>query len=410
MSKRRVVVTGMGVITPLGLTTDEFWAGLTSGKSGIGHIIDFDAADFPIKVAAEVADFEPSKYMDMKMVDRTARFTQFAIAAAKMAVGSAGLDFSSERAERTGVSIATTIDINGIIREQEVLKNRGPKRISPLFITKIGPHMASVQVGLLFGAKGPNSSVNSACASGSDAIATAYDYMQLDCADVMIAGGADAAISGLTLAGMGIVGALSREADPAKASRPFDLNRGGFVYGEGAAMLVLETFEHAKGRGAPILAELAGVSRTFDAYNEASPDPEMEAVAISIALKDAGVVTEDVDYINAHGTGTRLNDASETKAIKTVFGERAYKIPVSSNKSMVGHMMTAAGAIEAIASVLTINSGIIPPTINYETPDPECDLDYVPNVARRADVSVCLSNSFGMGGQNCCLVLKGFNG
>ena len=410
MSKRRVVITGMGAITPLGLTVDEFWAGLTTGKSGIGYITQFDASNFPVKLAAEVSNFEPAKYMDIKVVDRTARFTQFAIAATKMAAESAKLDFSKESPERIGVSIATSIDIRGIVNEHEVLKNRGAKRISPLFITRIGPHMPAVQVGILFGAKGPSSSVNSACASGSDALATAHDHIQLGYADVMLAGGTDAAISELPIAGMGLVGALSRDTSPAKASRPFDFNRNGFIYGEGAGILILETLEHALNRKAPILAELAGVARSFDAYNEAAPDPTVEAMAMSGALKDAGITHEDIDYINAHGTSTKLNDASESKAIKTAFGKHAYKIPVSSNKSMVGHIVTAAGAIEAIASVLTINSGIIPPTINYETPDPECDLDYVPNVARRAEVNTCLSNSFGMGGQNCCLILKRFTG
>ena len=409
MPKRRVVITGMGAITPLGSTIDEFWAGLTAGKSGIGHITQFDATNFPVKVSAEVVDFEPTKYMEPKMVDRTARFTQFAIAATKMAVEAAKMDLSAEHLEHVGVSVATTIDIRGIVSEQEVLKSRGPKRISPLFVTRIGSHMASVQVGLLLGAKGPNSSVNSACASGSDALATAYDQIQLGYADVMLAGGTDAAITELTMAGMGLVGALSREVNPAKASRPFELNRDGFVYGEGAGILVLETLEHATKRGAPILAELAGVARSFDAYNEAAPAPEVEAIAIGNAINNAGIMPEDVDYINAHGTATKLNDTSETKAIKIALGKHAHKIPVSSNKSMIGHIVTAAGAIEAIASVLTINHGIIPPTINYETPDPECDLDYVPNVARRADVNVCLSNSFGMGGQNCCLVLRRLN-
>jgi 3-oxoacyl-[acyl-carrier-protein] synthase II len=400
----------MGVVTPLGLTVDEFWAGLTAGKSGIGCITRFDATSFPVKVAGEINDFEPLRYMDVKMVDRTARFIQFAIAAANMAVESARIDLSAESPERIGVTIATTVDVRGIIEECEVLKRRGPKRINPLFATRIGPHMASVQVGILLGAKGPNSSVNSACASGADAVATAYDHIQLNYADVMLAGGTDACIAELPIAGMGLVGALSRETNPAKASRPFDLNRNGFVYGEGAGILVLETLEHAMSRGAAILAELAGVSRSFDAYNEVSPDPEMEAVAISSALQNAGITPEDVDYINAHGTSTRLNDASETRAIKIALSSHAYRIPVSSNKSMIGHIITAAGAIEAVASVLTIRTGIIPPTINYETPDPECDLDYVPNVARQAEVNVCLSNSFGMGGQNCCLVLKRFMG
>lgn len=406
MPKRRVVITGMGAITPLGSTIDKFWAGLTAGKSGVGHITQFDATDLPVKVSAEVVDFEPTKYMEPKMVDRTARFTQFAIAATKMAVEAAKMDLSSDSPERVGVSVATTIDIRGIVSEQEVLKSRGPKRISPLFVTRVGPHMASVQIGLLLGAKGPNSSVNSACASGSDALATAYDQIQLGYADVMLAGGTDASIAELNIAGMGLVGALSREVNPTKASRPFDLNRNGFVYGEGAGILVLETLEHATNRGAPILAELAGVARSFDAYNEAAPAPEVEAIAISNAIENAGIAPEDIDYINAHGTATKLNDASETKAIKIALSKHAYKTPISSNKSMIGHIVTAAGAIEAIASVLTINHGIIPPTINYETPDPECDLDYVPNIARRADVNVCLSNSFGMGGQNCSLVLR----
>jgi len=408
MTKRRVVITGMGVITPLGSTIDEFWTGLTAGKSGISHITRFDVTNFPVKVNAEVTNFEPTQYMDTKIVDRTGRFTQFAIAASKMAVESARLDFSAETPERVGVTVATTVDIRGIINEHEVLKSRGPKRISPLFVTRIGTHMASVQIGLLFGVKGPNSSVNSACASGADALATANDYIQLGYADVMLAGGTDAAITELPIAGMGLVGALSREVDPAKASRPFELNRSGFVFGEGAGIVVMETLEHAMERGAPILAELAGIARSFDAYNEAAPDPNVEAIAISSALKNAEVMPEDVDYINAHGTSTKANDASETKAIKIAFGKHANEIPVSSNKSMIGHIITAAGAIEAIASILTINSGIIPPTINYETPDPECDLDYVPNVARNAEVNVCLSNSFGMGGQNCCLVLKRF--
>ena len=406
MPKPRVVITGMGAITPLGSTIDKFWAGLTAGKSGVGHITQFDATDLPVKVSAEVVDFEPTKYMEPKMVDRTARFTQFAIAATKMAVEAAKMDLSSDSPERVGVSVATTIDIRGIVSEQEVLKSRGPKRISPLFVTRVGPHMASVQIGLLLGAKGPNSSVNSACASGSDALATAYDQIQLGYADVMLAGGTDASIAELNIAGMGLVGALSREVNPTKASRPFDLNRNGFVYGEGAGILVLETLEHATNRGAPILAELAGVARSFDAYNEAAPAPEVEAIAISNAIENAGIAPEDIDYINAHGTATKLNDASETKAIKIALSKHAYKTPISSNKSMIGHIVTAAGAIEAIASVLTINHGIIPPTINYETPDPECDLDYVPNIARRADVNVCLSNSFGMGGQNCSLVLR----
>ncbi|MFC1846293.1 beta-ketoacyl-ACP synthase II [Chloroflexota bacterium] len=406
MSKRRVVVTGMGVITPLGLTVDDFWEGLITGKSGIGPITQFDTTDFPVKVAAEIHDFNPLDYMDIKTVDRTGRFTQFAIAAAKMAAEQSGLDFETVDHERIGVSLTNVMDIKGIVQEQEVLKSRGPKRINPLFVPKTGPHMPSIKVGMLFKARGPNTSSNSACASGADAVATGYDLIKLGYADVMIAGGTDSAVAELPIASMAVLGALSREADPAKASRPFDLNRKGFVYGEGAGILVLESLEHALNRGAVILGELAGISRTFDAYNETSPDPRMQAVAMMNALNVADAKPEDVDYINAHGTSTKLNDRSETEAIKTVFGKRAYEIPVSSIKSMIGHILTAAGAIEAIVSVLAINKGIIPPTTNYETPDPDCDLDYVPNVARSASIDCSLSNSFGLGGQNCCLVLK----
>jgi len=406
IADRRIVITGMGVITPLGLTVDEFWTGLISGKSGIGCITRFDTTNFPVKVMAEVHGFDPTDYMNAKMADRTARFSQFAVAASKMAVDSSALDCSNEIPERVGVCLANTIDIQSILTEYERFKTRGVKRINPLFVSKTGAHVSAVQIGLLYGAKGPNSNVSCACASGAEAMATAYDTIKLGYADVMIAGGTEACLVELTLASMYIVGAVSGEADPSKACRPFDLNRSGFVFGEGSGIVVIETLEHAKNRGAPILAEFAGIARSFDAYNEAAPDPETEAIAMSNALKDAGVTPEDVDYINAHGTGTKLNDISETKAIKIVFGPRAYKIPISSNKSMIGHVLHSAGSIEAIASVLTINNGIIPPTINYETPDPECDLDYVPNVSRNTEVNVCLTNSFGMGGQNCCLVLK----
>jgi 3-oxoacyl-[acyl-carrier-protein] synthase II len=406
MSERKVVVTGMGVVTPIGLTIDTFWDGLAVGKSGIDRISTFDVTDFPVKVAGEVRTFNPVDYMDIKMADRSPRFSQFAIAASKMAVSASGLDMTTVDSERIGVCIANTIDVTNIIVDQERLVKRGPRRINPLFISKTGPHVAAVQVGLLLGVRGPNFSVNSACASGSEALANAYDIIKMGHADAMIAGGTDATIVPLTLAGMWIVGALTKEEDPLKASRPFDLNRGGFVFGEGSGIVVLETLEHAKKRGATVLAELAGVSRSFDAFSESAPDFHMEAVAMRNALDNAGIAPEEVDYINAHGTGTKLNDANETRAIKEVFGKRAYSIPVSSNKSMIGHILTAAGAIEAIASIMTMQKGIIPPTINYETPDPECDLDYVPNTARKANVNVCLSNSFGMGGQNCCLVLK----
>lgn len=406
MSDRRVVITGMGAVTPLGLTVEDYWDGLVSGRSGIGPITLFDASSYPVKIAAEVKGFEPTDYMHIKRVDRTARCTQFAIAAARMAVESARLNMSQEEPGRVGVVVATTGAVTMLTEQGEVLKKRGPMRIDPLLLTKTAASMVAAQVGIELGARGPNSSLNSACASGSDALGTALNYIRLGHADVMVAGGAEMQVTPIAIACTGLVGALSRNPEPQKACQPFDLNRSGMVFGDGAGMLVLETYEHARARGAKMLAELAGAGWSFDAYNETAPEPETEAVAIRMALQDAGVSPEEVDYINAHGTSTKLNDAAETRAIKMVFGERAYKIPVSSNKSMIGHLACAAGAVEAIAATMTIQSGIIPPTINYETPDPECDLDYVPNKARRQAVNVCLSNSFGMGGQNCAILIR----
>jgi 3-oxoacyl-[acyl-carrier-protein] synthase II len=406
LSDPKVVITGVGAITPLGLTVEDYWQGLINGRSGIGSITLFDASSFPVKVAAEVKDFEPTNYMHIKRADRTARCSQFAIAAAKMALDSARLDMTREKPERVGVVIATTGAVTLLAEQGDILRKRGPMRIDPLLITKIAPSMVPAQVGLELGARGPNSSLNSACASGSDALGTALNHLRLDHAEVMIAGGAEANINPIEIASTGRVGALSREANPQRACRPFDLNRSGMVFGDGAGIMVLETYEHAQKRGAPILAELAGAGWSFDAYNETAPDAELQAVAMRMALQDAGISAEEVDYINAHGTGTKLNDAAETKAIKMVFGENAYKVPISSNKSMIGHLACAAGAVEAVAAVMTISNGIIPPTINYETPDPDCDLDYVPNEARHHVINVCLSNSFGMGGQNCCIVVK----
>jgi len=410
MNIPRVVVTGMGTINPLGLNVEEFWQGLVAGKSGIGPITHFDASNFPVKVDAEVHGFDATKYMDLKVVDRTSRTVHFAIAAAKEAMQSAGMNMTQENPERVGVVIATMIEHGYIVKGSELFQKRGPRRADPLFITKSTPSAASMQVGMMLGAKGPNSSVNSLCASGADAIGTALNFIRLGYADVMIAGGSDASLEPVSVAGINILGALSRESDPAKACRPFDLNRNGFVYGEGVGLVVLESYEHAKRRGAPILAELAGAAWSFDAYDTTAPTPETEAYAMRIALENAGVKPEEVDYINAHGTSTKLNDVCETRAVKMVFGDHAHKIPISSTKSMIGHIITAAGAIETIAAILVVNKGIIHPTINYETPDPECDLDYVPNVARPAQVNVCLKNGFGLGGENCCLVLKRVSG
>jgi len=409
MNMPRVVVTGMGTINPLGLNVEEFWEGLVVGKSGIGIITRFDASNFRVKVDAEVDGFDPTKYMDLKVVDRTSRTIHFAIAAAKEATQSAGLDMTQEIAERVGIIISTMIENGYIVKGWELFQKRGPRRADPLFITKSSPSAAAMQVGMLLGAKGPNSTVNSLCASGADVIGTASNLIRLGYADVMIAGGSDASLEPVSLAGVDILGALSHEPDPARACRPFDLNRNGFIYGEGAGLVVLESYEHAKKRGAPILVELAGASWSFDAHDSTAPAPKTEAYAMRIALENAGVKLEEVNYINAHGTSTKLNDACETRAIKMVFGEDAYKIPISSTKSMIGHIISAAGAVETIASILCMNKGIIHPTINYETPDPECDLDYVPNIAREAQVDVCLKNSFGLGGENCCLVLKRFS-
>ncbi len=406
----RVVVTGIATINPLGLNVKDFWEGLVAGKSAIGPITHFDASNFRVKVDAEVHGFDATKYMDLKAIDRTSRTIQFAIVAAKEAIQSAGLDMTQENPERVGVIIATMTEQGYVVWGWELYQKMGPRRADPLFITKSTASAASMQVGMMLGAKGPNSAVNSLCASGADAIGTATNFIRLGYADVMIAGGSDASLEPVGMAGIDILGALSHETDPSKACRPFDLNRNGFVYAEGAGLVILESCEHARRRGAPILAEIAGAGWSFDAHDATAPAPESEAYAMRTALQNAKVKSEEVDYINAHGTSTKLNDACETKAIKIVFGEHAYKIPISSTKSMIGHSITAAGAIETIAAILVMNKGIIHPTINYETPDPECDLDYVPNVARPAQVNVCLKNSFGLGGENCCLVLKRLKG
>jgi len=404
----RVVVTGMGTVCPLGLNIEEFWANLSAGKSGVGPITHFDASEYPVKVAAEVKDFDPTKYIDPKTVYRTLRDLHFAIVAAAEAVAAARLDMSQEQSERVGIVSSNMVNHKYVAEGWDVLQRRGPRRADPLFFTKGAPSVISLQLGMLYGARGPSTSVNSLCASGTDAIGACLNFIRLGYADVMIAACSDASLGELTISGLGVLGALTKEPDPDQASRPFDLNRSGFVYGEGCGVMMLETLEHAQTRGAPILAEVAGAGWSFDAYDATAPNPETEAIAMRTALQNAGVKTEEVDYINAHGTSTKLNDVCETKALKMVFGERAYQIPISAHKSMFGHMVTAGGIVESIGIVLTINKGIIPPTIHYETPDPECDLDYVPNVARQAEIDVCLKDSFGLGGQNCCLVFKRF--
>ncbi len=407
MPNKRVVITGLGAITPLGNTVREYWQGLIEGKSGIGPITLFDCTNYYVKVAAEVKEFDATRYMPPKRADRNSRCTQFAIAATRMALESAGLEMARENSEMVGVTIATSGATNILPYYAEILRSR-PMRIDPLLANKIAPSMVPAQVGLEFGAKGPNLSLNSACSSGNDALGTGMSRICSGDADVMIAGGSEAQVSEVSFACMSVVGALSRNPDPQKACRPFDLNRNGMVFGEGAGILILESLDHALQRNASILAELGAAGWSFDAFNDTAPDPIQQAVAMRKAISKAGLSPEDIDYINAHGTSTKLNDSTETKAVKSVFGEKAYQIPVSSNKSMIGHLACAAGALQGIANVMVIQNGIIPPTINYETADPECDLDYVPNKARRKEIKTCLANSFGMGGQNCCVIIKKF--
>ena len=411
---RRVVVTGMGVVSPVGIGLEAFWESLKAGRSGVARITSFDPTGFPSQIGAEVKGFEPGRYMDKKDARRMDRFTQFAVASTAEALQMARLDLSRIDPDRVGVTYGTGIGGMQTLTEQfEVLRQKGPDRVSPFFVPMMIGNMAAGQIAILFGAKGPNTTVVTACASSTNAIGDAFKVLQRGDADVMIAGGSEAAFVPLAYAGFCAMRALStRNDEPERASRPFDRERDGFVMGEGSGTVILETLEHALGRQAPILAEVVGYGMTADGYHITYPAPEGEGGARSMlrALADAGLGPQDVDYINAHGTSTEANDKFETMAIKKVFGERAYSIPISSTKSMTGHLLGAAGAVEFIASVLTIRDGIIPPTINYEFPDPECDLDYVPNEARKARVRVALSNSFGFGGQNATLIVKAYEG
>jgi len=408
MSSPRVVVTGVGTVNPLGLTAEEFWKNAVAGVSGIGLISRFDATNFYVKVAGEVKGFDAYKYIDPKVADRNPRAVHYGLVAAREAMAQSGIDMSRECMEKVGVSVACMSESDYIVRQAQMLERRGPRRVDPLFVARSGPSAPAMQIGMAFQAKGPNTSVNSLCASGADSLGTAMNFIQLGYADVMIAGGTDSCLSPLGMAGLDILGATTREPDPAKASRPFDAERSGFVFGEGAGMVVLESLEHAKARGATILAELGGAGWSFDAFDQTAPAAPAEAYAMKMAMERAGVAPTGVDYVNAHGTSTRLNDPTETQSIKLAFGDHAKKLAISSTKSMTGHAITAAGAIESVVCVMTIVSGTIHPTINYRTPDPECDLDYVPNTARKAKVDVCLTNSFGLGGENCCLVFKRF--
>lgn len=407
--KKRIVITGIGLVTPYGVGKDVFWNGLTSGKNAIDYLSTVDTANLPVKIGGEVKDFDPESLLGKKEARRMDRFTQFAVIAGIEAIKDARLNFDRVDKERVGVIIGSGIGGIHILEQQHsLLLERGPDRISPFFIPMLISNMASAYLSIMFGLTGISFSVNTACATGATAIGEAVKAIQSGECDIVITGGTDGAITPLSIAGFANMKALSTRNDPERASRPFDAQRDGFVMAEGAGILVIEDLETALSRGANIYAEIAGVGSTSDAYHLTAPEPEgrLQARAMELALIYGGIEKEDVDYINAHGTSTPLNDAVETKAIKTLFGDLAYKIPISSNKSMIGHTLGAAGGIELIATALTIKEGIIPPTINYEYPDPECDLDYVPDIKREKEVSVALSNSFGFGGHNVSIALK----
>ena len=407
---KRVVVTGYGLVSPLGIGVEENWDHLCNGSCGVGPITMFDASGFKTRIAAEVKGFNPEDFMDKKSVRRVDRFIHFAIAAARMAIEHSGLDIGKTDPERVGTYIGTGLGgLQSLEHYHTVLKERGPQKISPFFIPMLIGNMAPGQISIMFGTKGPNLSVSTACAAGSHAIGESYKLIQAGLADVMICGGSEAVITPLALGGFCAMRAISeRNDEPEKASRPFEKNRDGFIMGEGSGTVILETLEHAQNRGARIRAELIGYGLGSDAYHMTAPAPEGEGAArcMKLALESADLSPEKVDYVNAHGTSTDLNDLSECQAIHKVFGSHAETMPVSSTKSMTGHLLGAAGGVEAIFSVLTLEREIIPPTINYEEPDPEIVLDVVPNKPRNARVNVVMSNSFGFGGTNACLIFK----
>jgi len=409
-NQRRVVVTGMGVISPLGLTVSDMWEALISGKSGVNYISHFDPAPFETKFAAEVKGFDPMVYVSRKEAHRMDRFTQFAVAASLQAVEAAGLTIDDSNAEETGVIIGNSVcGLLEVAEQLKILSEVGPRKISPILAPTMTGDAAPVQVSLILGAKGPNYSPSSACSSSSDSIGQACETIRHGEAKIMVAGGTEAPVMPICIAAFNAARALSTKNDePQKACRPFDAERDGFVLGEGAAIIILEELSYALERGAPILAEIIGYSATSDAFHITQPSPNGEGAtkALSLALKKAGVSPNEVDYINAHGSATVLNDKTETHTIKSVFGEFAYHIPISASKAMTGHLLGAAGAIEAIMCILAINHGIIPPTLNLIHPDPECDLDYVPNKARPVEVTTAVSSSFGFGGHNSVLIFR----
>jgi len=411
--ERRVVVTGMGAITPLGIGIEPTWDMMCAGRSGITRITLFDATDFTSQIAGEVKDFDPSVWLDPREVRHTDRFVQFAMGAAAMAVEDSGIDFEKANGDRTGVLIGSGIGGTWTWEEQHRnLLEKGPRRISPFFIPMLIMDMASGRVAMRYGAKGPNIAIATACATSAHAIGEAAEIIRRNDADIMIAGGAEAAVSPLSLGGFCSLRALSRRNDdPERASRPFEKDRDGFIMAEGAAIIILEEFEHAANRGARIHGELLGYGASADAYHITDPQPDGDGMVTSMkaALEDARIACDEVDYINAHGTATRAGDPAETKAIKRVFGSHAFEIPVTSTKSVTGHMLGATGAVESIACLLAIAQGVIPPTANLDEPDPECDLDYVPHEARQKPIRVAMTNSFGFGGHNATLILRSLN-
>ena len=409
---KRVVVTGMGALTPIGNNVKDFWNGLIEGKNGVGPVTKFDTTNFSTKFAAEIKNLSTDGIIDPKETKRLDEFAQYAIVAAHEAVEDSGIDFNQINTDRAGVIVGS--GIGGIVSfqtEHEKLMNAGPRRISPFFIPQMIIDIASGHISMRYGLKGPNYAVVSACATATHSIASAFLEIRAGNANLMVTGGSEAAICPMGMGGFNSMKALStRNDDPATASRPFDLKRDGFVMGDGSGILILEELEHAKKRGAKIYAEIAGIGATADAYHITAPPPGGEGAvrAMKLALSSAGLNLQDVDYINAHGTSTPPNDKNETAAIKTVFGEHARKLNISSTKSMTGHLLGAAGGVESIASILAIKNGIIPPTINYQEPDPECDLNYTPNVAVEKKINVIISNTFGFGGHNAVVAIKAF--
>ncbi len=410
---RRVVVTGLGLVTPLGIGVEKTWAGLVNGKSGIGPITKFDASGFQTKIAGEILDFRPEDWIEKKEIRRLDPFMKFALAAATMAFEQSGLEVTDENAERIGCIVGSGIGGLQSLEETHLkLLDKGPSRISPFFVPQMIINLAPGQIGIRFGIKGPNWSPVSACATGAQAVGEAFRAIKYGDADAILCGGAEAAITPLGIAGFDAVRALCSDCNdaPHKASRPFDLHRSGFIMSEGSGLLMLEELDHAKKRRATILAEIVGYAANCDSHHITAPSPQGEGSArcMQRALKDAGMVPEQIGYINAHGTSTQFNDVTETQAIKAAFGIHASKVAISSTKSMLGHQLGAAGSTELAICALALARGILPPTVNYETPDPECDLDYIPNQARELKVEVAMSNSFGFGGANVVLILKRF--